>query len=94
MYGVCNHACVCFVSQIHVVMALKALGKREEAKGMIKSVFDIAVRAQGPTGQFVRQCVTLYWELLDATNDKRGAAAFKRQAAKIGCDVSRCTKSR
>ncbi len=61
---------------------------------MMESVFESTVRAQGPSGAFVRQCVTLYWELLDATNDKRGAAAFKRQAAKIGCDVSRCTKSR
>lgn len=80
---VCVVVCAC-VAQIDIAGELRQLGMAHEAEEMLRAVFELSVKAQGPRGPCVRAA---YRKIMLEQLQGESAAAFRARAVELGCNV-------
>ncbi len=81
-----------FRLQVKIADILCVVNRHTEAEAMLSHAFETALKAGGPRGIMVQWALTKYWYHMHVHMGKHSeAAALRRRAEKLGCDVSRCT---
>ncbi len=79
-----------FCTQYGYALVLKDLGMLDESLLAWDATFTGALKTYGTEDQKTRMAVFNYWSELFMHRGYAEARAFKRRAAELGCDVSRC----